>query len=74
MQLPNKLYSYKNSNLALVPVFLKELQNGSVPVKEFYEKMRPFLTDVTDFISVMDCLYALRAADINDDGEVYICL
>lgn len=74
MQLPNKLYSYKNSNLALVPVVLKELQNGTIPVKELYKKLRPFLTDATDFISVMDCLYALRAADINDDGDVFICL
>jgi len=74
MQLPNKLYSYKNSNLALVPIVLKEIQNGPVPVKELYQRLRPSLIDATDFISVMDCLYALRAADINDDGEVYICL
>ena len=74
MQLPNKLYSYKNSNLALVPEFLKELQRGSVSVKKFYEKMRPFLADPTDFVSVMDCLYALRAVDINENGEVFMCL
>ena len=74
MQLPNKLYSYKNSNLALVPIVLKEIQNGPVPVKELYQRLRPSLIDATDFISVMDCLYALRAADINDDGEVFICL
>ena len=74
MQLPNKLYSYKNSSLALVPIVLKEIQNGPVPVKELYQRLRPSLIDATDFISVMDCLYALRAADINDDGEVFICL
>lgn len=74
MQLPNKLYSYKNSNLALVPIVLKEIQNDPVPVKELYQRLRPSLIDATDFISVMDCLYALRAADINDDGEVFICL
>ena len=28
MQLPNKLYSYKSSTLALVPVVLRALQNG----------------------------------------------
>ena len=74
MQLPNKLYSYKNSSLALVPIVLKEIQDGPVPVKELYQRLRPSLIDATDFISVMDCLYALKAADINDDGEVYICL
>ena len=74
MQLPNKLYSYKNSNLALLPIVLKEIQNGPVPVKDLYKQLRPFLIDATDFISVMDCLYALRAADINEEGEVFICL
>ena len=32
MQLPNKLYSYKNSTLALVPAVLKELKGGPLPV------------------------------------------
>lgn len=74
MQLPNKLYSYKNSTLSLIPIVLKEIKNGPVPVKELFERVRPSLNDATDFISVMDCLYALRAADINDRGEVFICL
>ena len=74
MQLPNKLYSHKNSTLALIPVVLKEIKNGPLPVKDLYRKVRLVLNDPTDFISVMDCLYALRAADINDEGEVFICL
>ena len=74
MQLPNKLYSYKSSTLALIPIVLNEIRYGSVPVKELYERVKPSLGDATDFISVMDCLYALRAADINDDREVFICL
>lgn len=74
MQLPNKLYSYKNSTLVLIPVVLKEIKNGPLPVKDLYRKVRPVLNDPTDFISVMDSLYALRAAEINDEGEVFICL
>lgn len=74
MQLPNKLYSYKNSTLALVSVVLKELKEGQLPVIDLYKKIKPVLNDPTDFIAVMDCLYALRAADIDDKGEVYICL
>ena len=34
MQLPNKLYSYENSTLALIPKVLKELQYGSKLVKD----------------------------------------
>ncbi len=74
MQLPNKLYSYKNSTLALIPKVLDEIKESPVPVFELYDKLKPELNDATDFLSVMDCLYALRAADINDEGEVFICL
>lgn len=74
MQLPNKLYSYKASTLSLVPKVLKILQNGSISVKDLYLAMRPELADATDFLSVMDCLYALRAIDVDEEGEAYICL
>lgn len=74
MQLPNKLYLYKTSTLALVPEVLKELQNDLVPVSALYQRIRPKLNDPTDFLSVMDCLYALNAVDINDEDEVFLCL
>ena len=74
MQLPNKLYSYKNSTLALVPIVLKELKDGPLPVRILYERVKSLLPEATDFLSVMDCLYALRAVDINDADEVFQCL
>ena len=74
MQLPNKLYSYKSSTLSLIPIVLNEIKNGPVLVKALYDRVKPSLNDATDFISVMDCLYALRAAGINDEGEVFMCL
>ncbi|NCC02144.1 MAG: hypothetical protein EOM34_16040 [Clostridia bacterium] len=74
MQLPNKLYSYENSTLALIPKVLKELQDGSKAVKDLYDDVKQSLDDPTDFLSVMDCLYALRVVDINEEGEVYKCL
>lgn len=74
MQLPNKLYSYKNSTLALIPVVLKEIQEQPLSVYELFNRVKPFLNEETDFLSVMDCLYALQATDINDEGEVFLCL
>ncbi|MST51657.1 ABC-three component system middle component 7 [Hornefia butyriciproducens] len=74
MQLPNKLYSYKNSTLSLVPIVLREIKERPVAVTDLYNRVKPYLKDATDFLSVMDCLYALRAVDINDDEEVFICL
>lgn len=74
MQLPNKLYSYKNSTLSLIPKVLKEIGDSNILVSDLYQRMKLELTDPTDFISVMDCLYALRAVDLNEDGEVFVCL
>jgi len=74
MQIPNKLYSYRESTLALIPEVLDRLKQGAVPVRELFTDMHGVLKDPADFLSVMDCLYALRAVDINDEGEVYSCL
>ena len=74
MQLPNKLYSYKNSTLALIPVVLNELKQGPMLAGDLYLAVKPALVEATDFLSVMDCLYSLRAVDITDGGEVYQCL
>lgn len=73
MQLPNKLYSYKNSTLALIPKVLNELRSGPIPAGQLYQKVRPQLNDATDFLSVMDCVYALGVVDINEEGEVFLC-
>ena len=74
MQLPNKLYSYERSTLALLPKVLRRIKEHPVPVKILYEQMQDELNDASDFMAVLDCLYALRAVDINDKGEVFICL
>ena len=74
MQLPNKLYSYKASTLALIPKVLTELKRGPKEVKDLFLLIRPSLSDATDFLSVMDCLYALQSIDINEEGEVFSCL
>ena len=74
MQFPNKLYSYKDSTLALMPVVLAELKVSPLPVPVLFKKVQHTLTDITDFLSVMDCLYALRAVDLDEQGEMFICL
>ena len=74
MQLPNKLYSYKNSTLALIPVILNEIKDEPMSAYDLFQKIKPLLNDATDFLSAMDCLYALQAVDIDDEGEVFLCL
>lgn len=74
MLLPNKLYSFEQSSLALILKVLKLIERQPMSVIGLYDELLLELDDVTDFMSVMDCLYALRAVDINNEGEVYICL
>ncbi|MCW6681288.1 hypothetical protein NHG29_00130 [Aerococcaceae bacterium NML160702] len=74
MQLPNKLYSYKNSTLFYLPLILEEIKNGNNHIVTLYRALSKYLDDPTDFLSIMDCLYALSAIEMSDSGEVKICL
>ena len=73
MQLPNKLYSYNNSIMPLLPVLLKELEKGPMRIDMLYTRTRNKIKDPTDFITAMDCLYALRRVIVDDNGEVSLC-
>ncbi len=70
MQVPNKLYTYKKSTLAQIPIVLDAIKNGLVPVVDLYKQIRPLLDDATDFMSVMDCLYALGATSIGKSSAL----
>ncbi len=70
MQVPNKLYTYKKSTLAQIPIVLDAIKNGPVPVVDLYKQIRPLLDDATDFMSVMDCLYALGATSIGKSSAL----
>lgn len=74
MKFPNKLYSYKNSILCLLPEILNQIKNGHSKINDLFLVMRPKLEDPTDFLLAMDCLYALNAINLNEENEVVICL
>lgn len=74
MQFPNKLYSYQKSTLALLPKVLNEIINGTTNVVVLYYALSTDLDNPSDFLSVMDYLYALNAIEMTDEGEVIICL
>lgn len=70
MQVPNKLYTYKKSTLAQIPIVLDAIKNGPVPGVDLYKQIRLLLDDATDFMSVMDCLYALGATSIGKSSAL----
>lgn len=71
MRLPNKLYTYQESQLPLFPVFLEALSQGSIHPTGLYEQVRSRCQSVSDFTEVLDALYALNVVTIDQgSGEL----
>ena len=66
MKLPGKSILYKNSVIALFPVILSILQNGECSVSELYRQTD--IASVSDYMSALDCLYALGKIEISEEG------
>ncbi|TCD53893.1 hypothetical protein EJ419_06470 [Alloscardovia theropitheci] len=71
MRLPNKLYPYGKSVLYYLPKILKKIDDGDTDIRSLFDFIKSDLESSTDFLEIMDCLYALRAIDMSDDGTVY---
>ena len=46
MQFPNKLYSYKNSTLTLIPKVLSKIKDTPIPVFALYDILKPELSEL----------------------------
>ena len=75
MLLPSKLYSYSESTLALIPYVMQILKGTNAPIQptQLYRQCSSELSDASDFLDVMDCLFLLGAVDINEKGELFKC-
>lgn len=65
MKLPNKTTPYKNSVLAIFPAILTMLREQDRSVAELREALSD--RDYGDFISAMDCLYALGKIELDSE-------
>ena len=76
MLLPSKLYSFSESSLGLMSHVLRlfDTPEKTYSAKELYQICKTKLTDPSDFLGVMDCLFSLGAIDFNDKGELFKCL
>lgn len=72
MILPNKLFSYAESDLPKFVVVLNELNKKQCSVSKLYGQVKRNFKDVNDFIRVLDSLYLLSKIDINERGELYV--
>ena len=63
MKLPNKVTSYEES-------ILDEMCNRDVSLKELYSATYQNFSDMSEFIDVLDVLFALNKLEYNDELEV----
>lgn len=72
MLLPNKIFTYNESILSKFPFVLKELSNSPQSVITLYMKIQPLISDVGEYIEILDSLYALQKIEYDEDREVLI--
>jgi len=70
MRLPNKVTSYANSVIARFPDILEALTQRDMSPKELFELTTSGKKDMGDFLSALDCLFALGKIELIEEGRV----
>lgn len=70
MRLPNKVTPYSNSVVARFPDILEELEQQDMSPKELMERTTVRKKDMGDFLSALDCLFALGKIELVEEGQV----
>lgn len=68
MKFPSKVTPYRESIIANFPVILEKVKKKDMSPQELYKSMKNKVTDISEFMDIMDCLYALKKIEL--DGEV----
>lgn len=72
MILPNKLFSYGDSDLPKFIVVLNQLNKKECTASELFKQISKEFKDVNDFIRILDELYLLNKVNINERGKLYV--
>lgn len=73
MKLPSKVTPYKESTIAKFPVVLELLEKSDMTPQEFYAKVRKSkIKDISEFVEVLDCLYAMNKIEIDEEVLHYV--
>ena len=72
MLLPNKLFSYEESALPLMPEILRMLDHPKSH-REIYQKLSHKHQDTVRLIEALDCLYAMQKVELDDEGRIFLC-
>ena len=70
MRLPNKVTHYTSSVISRFPDILGALQKNDMAPKELFELTTSGKKDMGDFLSALDCLFALGKIELIEEGGV----
>ena len=67
MRFPSKVTPYQASILAKFPVVLSCLENEDMRPDILYKKVKSKMTDIGEFLEILDCLYALGKIELYEE-------
>lgn len=70
MKFPSKVTPYQASILAKFPVVLSCLEAEDMKPDMLYKKVKSKVSDVGEFLEILDCLYALGKIELYPEGGV----
>ncbi len=68
MKFPNKLYSYEESVISKFPITLNLISTHTYTVSELFQIMGSQVSGITEFLNILDCLYAMGRIEMNEEG------
>lgn len=71
MRLPSKVTPYEKSVIASFPVILAYLERQDISPKDLFEIIVSDENDMGDFLSALDCLFALGKIDLLEEGVLH---
>lgn len=73
MKTPSKVTPYKESTIAKFPAVLDLLEKKPMTPGELYSKVKKSkIKDITEFVEVLDCLYAMNKIEIREEVLHYV--
>ena len=68
MKFPSKVTPYQDSILAKFPIILACLETEDMDPEALYKKTNSKVSDIGEFVEILDCLYALGKIELNQKG------
>lgn len=68
MKFPSKVTPFKASIIAKFPLVLSCLETEDLKPDSLYKKVKTSISDVGEFLEILDCLYALGTVVLLQEG------